>query len=86
MAVSMSVSEKITSHHENWRENMCMLTLQYGSIQHWPYVKMKWNNVFQNKPKLMAYRKMAKLPHWPMMPHHQLLRNLSSTKLHVLSR
>jgi hypothetical protein len=59
MAVSMSLSGKITSQHEKWRENMCMLTLQYVSIQHWPYVTVKWNNVFQNEPKLMAYRKMS---------------------------
>jgi hypothetical protein len=30
------------------------------------------------------YRKMRKLPHWPMMPHHQLLRNLSTRKQHIL--
>jgi hypothetical protein len=28
--------------------------------------------------------KWAKMPHWPMIPHHHLLRNLSLRKLHKL--
>jgi hypothetical protein len=65
---------------------MCTLSLQYGSVQHWPYVTMKWNNVFQNKPKLMAHRKKGTVAPLAKYSRYQLLRNLSSRKLHVLSR
>jgi hypothetical protein len=34
--------------------------------------------------QLVNRGKWANLRHWPMMPHHQLLRNLSSRKLHLL--